>query len=752
MTLGQAPTFGQVDLTNCDREPIHIPGSIQPHGVLLTLREPELTITRVSANSATWLGRPPGDLLGTSFATILDPTAQDALRAALDTPELEQNPLYLLTCRVAGRETPFHCIAHRAAGDLILELEPARDGQAAAPELYPLLRRALAQLQAAAGLAAFCQQVVEAVSRFTGFERVMVYRFADDGHGEVLAEAIAPGLEPYLGLHYPASDIPQQARALYLRNWLRAIPDARYTPVPLLGLDDPAADAPAPPLDMSYCALRSVSPLHLQYLHNMGTRSSMSISLIKDGQLWGLIACHHESGPRFLPYDVRAACEFLGQAISLQIGAKEATGGAEERARLAEVRAALVEQLAGQDDWPAALLASRTTLANYLQSDGVAFTSADICQLDGQTPGREQVMRLTEWLAERGDDLFATDHLAALYPEAAEFAAAASGALAIAVSRERREYLWWFRREIPQTVEWGGDPRKPVVATPDGLRLEPRGSFARWRETVLQRALPWQPVEIEAARELRRALVEVIVQQLDALARLNAELARSNVDLDAFAYIASHDLKEPLRGIHFYAQFMAEDYGERLDDEGRERLATLVRLSRRMEDLIDSLLLYSRVGRTELAVANVDLNATVHDVLDALQVQIAAAGVEVRIPRPLPTVRADRMRIGEVYHNLISNAIKYNDKPEKWVALTYDTPAQGGEPILRVTDNGIGVRAGQEEAIFGIFRRLHGRDQFGGGTGVGLTIARKLVERHGGRIWVESTPGQGASFSFTLGS
>jgi two-component system, LuxR family, sensor kinase FixL len=232
----------------------------------------------------------------------------------------------------------------------------------------------------------------------------------------------------------------------------------------------------------------------------------------------------------------------------------------------------------------------------------------------------------------------------------------------------------------------------------------------------------------------------------------NVELARSNQELDDFAYIASHDLKEPLRGIHNYSTFLIEDFADRLGEAGRSKLETLKRLAQRMETLIDSLLEFSRVGRLEFAMQPTDLNPVLAEALEALRVSLEESKVQVRVPRPLPVLECDRVRAGEVFHNLVSNAIKYNDKEEKWVEIGWveGDPAAGRPPVFHVRDNGIGIRSRHRESIFRIFKRLHAREHFGGGTGAGLTIVKKIVERHGGRIWLESVYGEGSTFHFTL--
>ncbi|MBZ0252026.1 MAG: hypothetical protein K8I02_01685, partial [Candidatus Methylomirabilis sp.] len=242
-----------------------------------------------------------------------------------------------------------------------------------------------------------------------------------------------------------------------------------------------------------------------------------------------------------------------------------------------------------------------------------------------------------------------------------------------------------------------------------------------------------------------------------ALAARSEELERSNKELDDFAYIASHDLKEPLRGISHYAQFLMEDYGDKLDEEGKDRLVTLGRLTQRMEKLIDSLLEYSRAGRVHLAIADTDLNDVVHDVLESLNFSLKERGVEVRVPEPLPTVACDRVRTTEVFRNLVTNAMKYNDKPRKSVEIGVRKPAAEDEeraglrgPVLYVRDNGIGIREKHLDKVFQMFRRLHGQDKYGGGTGVGLALQHLLDERQGGRIWVESVFGEGTTFYFTV--
>lgn len=746
-----------VDLTNCDREPIHVPGAVQPHGALVALRGD--VIVQYSENAPALLGAGAG-LLGQPLEALLPPELAQQVRGALASGELDRNPLFLLSAEVRGRG-PFDLTAHRLDDLTVVEFEQLPP-HAVHADAYSLVRAALARLNAATTLEGFVDVAAREVQALTGFDRVMVYQFADDGTGTVIAERCAPGVTPYLGLRYPASDIPKQARALYALNMLRIITDVHYQPARLLALPGEA------PLDMSYCVLRSVSPIHLEYLQNMGVGASMSVSLLRGPELWGLIACHH-SGPRVLSANVRAACELIGQVASVQLSAWQERQDQTYQLHLKEAQAHLMERLADAPDLMEALVGQGSQLLEFVDASGAAVClDGEVIHM-GRAPGTEQLRALRAWLGEQSEaEVLHTRALGELYPPAAGFADVASGLLGVQLSRLRGDYVLWFRPEELQTVTWGGDPTKPVEVAGDGAaRLSPRRSFEAWQQTVRGRSAPWLPEEIAAARTLRRALLNLVLRRAEELralnedlTRSNQDLARSNADLDAFAYIASHDLKEPLRGLHNYSMFLLESYAQQLDEDGAAKLRTLVRLTQRMDDLIDSLLLYSRVGRVDLSFREADLNGVLADVLDVLSARLDQAGARVTAG-PLPTLTVDRVRVGEVLNNLVSNAVKYTEREHPQIEVGALAPGERGGLavptgvpddawVLFVRDDGIGIRERHFENIFRIFKRLHARDQFGGGTGAGLTIVKKIIDRHGGQIWPVSTYGEGTTFYFTL--
>ena len=762
VTLSDESLLGKpIDLTNCDREPIHIPGLIQPYGFLLCLDSQSRRVVQASANTQTLLGIGPELLLGAGLGTLLEPEQLLEVERVWPAVTEQARLLGLRLGRVPG-QPHYKLILHRYDDLLWVEGEPVAETDASALNL-PALNETLGRLLSADSVLACCQVLVEQISAITGFDRVAVYRFASDDSGEVIAEAVREDLPPWLGMHYPATDIPKQARAMYLKNWLRFIPNAKYKPVPLVPTLSPRANRPP---DMTYSVLRSVSPIHLEYLRNMGSEATMTISLIQDGRLWGMVTCHHQS-PRLVSYELRDLCQFLGETVSVLLRNKEQQDVAAYQLRIREAQVRLFDQVSTQPNFIKGLYQHGATLLDLLDCSGAAISfEGEIITL-GHTPSHAQIKDLVEWLGKNApQDVFSTNSYAQLNPAGLAMRGSASGIMAVAVARESGDYLLWFRPEQVQTVTWAGRNDKNVTTTDGQVFLSPRQSFEAWKQTVENTAAPWLPLEIEAAQETRLHLADVrlkVFNELQAratsLSRLNIELERSNDELDSFAYVASHDLKEPLRGIHNYSLFLLEDYADKLDADGVSKLQTLVRLSQRMEALIESLLQISRVGRLEVALAEVDLNELLAEVTDLLAPRLEQTGTTVAVPQPLPTLRCDPVRLREVYNNLLTNAMRYNDRPDKYVEVGM-TPDDVLSPkglvsssdfhILYVKDNGIGIDARHHESIFRIFKRLHSQEKYGGGTGAGLAIAKKMVEKHGGELWVDSEPGRGATFYFTI--
>jgi two-component system, chemotaxis family, sensor kinase Cph1 len=752
----------ELSLTNCDREPIHISNAIQAHGVMLAFSATDSIISQVSQNSQAFLGKKPAQLLGKPLSILMQPEQLTAIRDCLNGEFENVNPLSFVFS-VRGKLQNFTGITHQTDGVVVLELERLISQSAVSFfDFYKFVKAPIDRIQSTQNLTELAQQTVTEIRSLTGFDRVMLYRFDPDGSGHVIAENKSEDCESFLGLHYPATDIPKQAKELYRLNLLRIIPDALYEPV----LVEPALNPiTGKPLDLSLSVLRSVSPLHNEYLANMGVRASMSISILRDRQLWGLIACHHRS-PRQIAYEMRTICEFLGQVISLELGAKTDAEDWEYKLNLQTVHAKFVNTMTNCKTLRDGLVQHPQDAIDLLGAEGFIFVECSQIISFGRTPPEAAIDGLVAWIDLQISEnaIYSTTTLVTDYPEFLPYKDVASGLLALRVSRAQQTYLLWFKPEVIQTINWGGKHQQPSSDLDGSRHITPRKSFDLWKETVKLKSLPWKDYEIDAALELRSRIVGIVLQKADELALINAELERSNIELDSFAYVASHDLKEPLRGIHNYSTFLIEDYGDRLGTDGTHKLDTLIRLTQRMEDLINSLLHYSRCGRAELLFQPVDLNKLIQSVINIIEIS-RPEPVDFRVSRPLPIFECDRTHITELFTNLISNAVVYNDRTQKIIEIGYILPEEidkklskslslalnSAQTIFFVKDNGIGIREKHLETIFKIFKRLHPANKYGGGTGAGLTIAKKIVERHGGKITVASIFGEGSTFYFTLG-
>lgn len=524
------PVGTPIDLDNCAREPIHIPGSIQPRGVLVVVREPGFEVRQVSANVAELLGRPVDAVLGRHLSALIgaEQSARVEHAAAIFGNLSRRNPVECVV-EVHGESRPFDAILHRDAdGVLLVEFEIAYGERPFSfPNTYQAVRNSVEELNRADTLTELYDTAARAVRELTGFDRVMVYRYDEDYNGEVVAESKREDLNSFLGLHYPSTDIPAQARALYEKNWLRLISDVNYTPAPLVPAVDPERGAP---LDLTYSTLRSVSPIHVEYLQNMGVQASMSISLLRQGRLWGLIACHHYAGPHLPPFGTRVAAEFLGSTLSLRLVDRFEGDQLQKRLAAQAVLAKLTGAALYDGEPLAAALLGAPDLLDLVPADGAAVDIEGDHRMLGSVPPPEVVAAVVAWAREAGEEIASTECLSRELPDLDVDPRVAAGALAL--NLPDGQYAVWFRREVLRSVDWGGDPHDKAVGFSEGndgqeLRLSPRKSFDRWREIVHQRSEPWAPSETESAEALRRQLVESLYRRTRGALRVAETLQRS---------------------------------------------------------------------------------------------------------------------------------------------------------------------------------------------------------------------------------
>ena len=491
------------DLTVCDREPIHLLGGIQPFGFLLCVNE-GWNVTRASENMPLFLDVRHEHLMGQPLTAFLSPELVHDIRGRLQLAGGLGVVERLFGRRLVPGGTPFDIAMHQSGPDTVLEFEPASEQANNAPSI---LRNIFARIEQWRTHKDMFREVARQVRALTGFDRVMVYRFDDSGAGEVVAESAIASLPPFLGLRYPASDIPAQARTLYARNILRIIADVDAPPIPVT----PVLSLEGTPLDLSMSVLRGVSAIHLEYLRNMGVRASLSISILREGGLWGLIACHHDM-PRHLTLHTRSMAELFGQMFSYLLESRQHQDDAAYDSQARDIHHKIVSAFVAPDTSPDKITEALRGAADYIAADGVGICRSGQVTLMGLTPTREEFSGIAGFLTRTEPGrIFSTHCLKDVFPPALDYVMRAAGLLAIPISRTPRDYVVFFRREVTKTVTWAGEPVKTGTLGPNGVRLTPRKSFEAWQETVRHQSEPWTRRELRVAEMLRVNLVEVIL-------------------------------------------------------------------------------------------------------------------------------------------------------------------------------------------------------------------------------------------------
>ncbi len=738
----QDPQAFEELLANCADEPIRFPGAIQPHGLLLTLTEPALQIIQVSANVETLLARAPESLIGQPLHSLIgaEHTAQ-VLQALQQATFSEAAPL-----RFELNGTEFEGLLHRHQGVLILELEihvkNFQPRNVAGVNTH--LGRMLQRLQAATTLQALYDISVKEIQAMTGYDRVLIYRFEEEGHGQVIAEASDPSMEVFNGLFFPASDIPEQARELYRTNWLRIIPNADYQPVPLVPKLRPDTQTP---LDLSFATLRSVSPIHCQYMKNMGVLSSMSISLLKGDKLWGLISCGNRQ-PLHVPHELRMACQTIGQVLSLQISAMETlelTRQREEKVEaLARLNQAMVDSPQNVFD---GLAQQPATLMALVNAGGIAIIEDKQLHRYGNCPEPEEIRALHKWLQARGEPVFASHHLSSVYPPAAQYQSVASGVLAMSLPKPVDNGVLWFRPEVKENINWSGDPRKPLdLENSDaGMRLRPRTSFEIWKVEMAGISTKWSHGDRFAANDLRRSALE---NDLARQVRREQAAVQARDDLVA---VVSHDLRNPMTVISMLCGMMQKTFSSEGAHTSRRistAIDTMQQATARMNTLLEDLLDTSKIdaGRYSITPQALEVGHIFEEAQALLSPLAHDKDISISFQAdPDLRIHADPERLFQVLSNLVGNAIKFTPRMG---TVGVHAKSVGDEIVFIVRDSGEGIPKEHLPHVFDRYWTI--KEGNPTGTGLGLYITQGIVEAHGGQIVAESEPGQGSEFRFTV--
>jgi light-regulated signal transduction histidine kinase (bacteriophytochrome) len=655
----------QVDLTNCDREPIHMPGSIQPHGVLLICDLNDNLIHSASANAAHYLGGRYAHIVGLTLSDVLGAKAAHNLRNALSRSGTSYLAGAELGIQIDGGPIVDASI-HRHRDRIFVELEPAspRGGEAkSALDLTQALVRRISLESDVETLAATAAKLVRAM---LGYDRVMVYRFLHNGAGQVIAEARRSGMHSFMGQFFPASDIPVQARRLYLLNWIRLIADVSYEPVGLV----PCAGGEADALDMSHAHLRSVSRIHCEYLRNMGVAASLSISIVVDGKLWGLIACHHDSAKLVL-LPMRISAELFGQYFSLQVAIAERREQYIAAAAARQRLDAIITSLDPGEPVDIALIARLPELHELVACDGVGLWLDGEWHAKGIAPPKEKAKELVGFLeVNAADAVWSTDDLRTLMGSDLAFGSEIAGMLAIPISGSAREHLILFRSEEAHNVVWAGAPAKQVVEGPSGPRLTPRGSFEAWREDVRGRSTPWTDAEIAVAEATRNYLRDVILRYKEATVE---ERARA----DRRRRLLNDELNHRVKNIIALVKSLALQSGTSAE--------TVADYTKALEGRLSALAFahdQSLGGGGGGLATLVEAEASLHRL----------GGSEERVATSGPAIGLDERAFGVMallLHEMMTNAAKYGalSVPEGKLSIAWSCDADGNCAIdWRETD------------------------------------------------------------------
>ncbi|SEB18495.1 ATP-binding protein [Pedobacter hartonius] len=728
----------QVNLSNCDTEPIHIPGQIQSHGFLVVV-DAEQQIQFCSDNieqflsvSAAELIQKPLHFLESEIGYSLKPNfIADQLNLAKDAKKFDQfNPFAF---NLAG--VPYHLIIGLSGGYHLLEFEPVA---ATAPmDIEKVIGHTLFEILGKRVLQDLLDDTATQIRGITGYDRVMVYRFAEDGHGEVVSEARKDDLPAWLGLHYPASDIPKQARELYKLKLTRLIADVNTTPSRIL-----SSGTDPEPLNLTNSQLRAVSPIHIQYLKNMGVSSSFSISLIYQNELWGLIACHHSS-PKFIDYKSRQSARLIGQILSSALEYRQNDKIQQEQEEFIYHSKQLFSHLKENDNIEAALTSNSSTILDIVKASGAILVYNNKITRLGVTPNDVQLSGLILWVQKNiARSLYHNVSISAVYPPAWFYKDIASGMMVCVLSKEIKEYIIWFKPEIIQTVNWAGNPNKSFEPQEDGMKqISPRNSFEVWKQTVTGTSADWTTEEIKSAMNLKEEIIYIINAKASALRLLNEKLTLAYEELDAFSYTISHDLKNPLAVIKSYAQLLERD--KSLGQQGKDFLKRISDRADKMNVMISEVLNYSRVGRLDIVYKSVDIAVMVKDIIADLKLLYASPDLHISTGE-MPNLHGDRTMILQVFSNLISNAVKYSQQSRPSI-IHIEGEVNAEETCYSVRDNGLGIVAEDHPKLFELFNRLDNAKDIEG-SGVGLAIVKRIISKHQGRIWVESNLGAGSVF------
>lgn len=719
------------DINKCEDEPIHLIPNVQQFGCLLVLDYKD-TIIQCSNNTI--------DILNIASQELLDTKIDKHI--PLDLKNTSGNNPIITTCNTI----PILINVHEYESYVILDIEQLSDTDWDQFQFQQYMINSLNNLSNCNNLTDLSNNITQTTKDLFDYDRVMLYKFDEHWNGQIIAETKEEHLTSWLGINYPATDIPANARQLFLKQGVRVISNVEETNAALT----PTVNCVTNSLtDISKSHFRAASPFHLEYLKNMKVSATLTCAIVNDDKLWGLIACHNYSA-KSLSFQKRQACLLYSKMISNQISIKQSNFYLQKINNHSTVRLKLVENMSEKWDLIKGLTQHNVTGLNLLESDSFIIAYNDTIYNLGNTLEQSILKKLIKELEQltKQSDYFISNNISEDIDWLKTYSKDISGVMYFRISKKSNESVLWIRKEKIDTKIWGGNLDKINIEKETNSRLSPRKSFEKWSQNVKHTAIKWEAHEVSAAKALVNDIKNIIVTKFSEVNKLNKQLRNLNQELESFSYSVSHDLRGPLRGIDGFANILKEDYFDVLDDFGKESVETIINSAEKMNSLMDDILSYSGLSKVDKIDDYHNLNNIISDVLKDNDLLKNNPKTNIIINPNLPEIFGDKMMIYQLISNLITNAFKYSSKVDN-PKIEIDYYNDGEKNIYFVKDNGIGFKPEYSKKIFGVFMRLTNKDY--SGTGVGLAIAQRIVYRHSGDIWAESQLNKGAKFNFYFG-
>ena len=699
---------------------------------------------------SSYINLSPSEVLQRSIQELVGDTIIELLQTAASKSEISIHPHILNV-----NNNKFSVLLHRSGNFIILECEAEFESNEPLANIYDQTSRFLRYLHQTSTLQELCAMAAKGTREITGYDRVMIYRFDKDYNGEIIAEDVRDDLEPSLGLHYPHTDIPVQARELYMRNLLRLIYDLDYEPVPIFTQESNVETH----LDLSHSILRSTSPIHVQYLHNMGVGATLTISLIHQGKLWGLIACHHYS-PKNLSHKVRIAAQLQGHFITSQIDVRQFNAEYEISKTVNKALENLTSITLTAEESDFNKITNSADILKICDAKGAVILYNNHIYKTGLVPSDVDILKIATKISQHtGNKGFHTETLKVLVPDLSTFCETISGVLYHELETEGPNCILWFRPESLSEIHWAGDPSKAILKDEKGL--SPRNSFKLYSETVKCMSKPWLQPELNASANFAHILQKhanflSLSREESKFRKLSEILKETNLELENINWISTHDLQEPLRKMQIVSSKMLFKEKSNLSPDVINSLTRINASASKMQNLLIDILAFTRINQDEDITDDIDLNIVLSTVMAESKHEIAESNAVINVEN-LPIIKGSFTLLQQVFTHILSNSLQFTQssiQPQISISCEILYTTEHNElgnnqkyNILVIKDNGIGFDSQFQTSIFNVFTKLNAAGENSNvGSGIGLAICKKIMQIHGGLITAESELNTGATF------